>query len=351
MKSRLKNVSFQFHRNVVHNILKRHFTNDRFLLPLSASFFITLRCNLRCSYCNTLVPNYPELDTEQIFTLLEKIRPKTPGLYITGGEPFVRKDIRTILQKAVELKFKPLWMITNGLNLHENIDCLEYLDYLVVSLDSLNISKWDGILGVKGASARIIDNIKYAASLQGKYDFVMVANNLINTELIEDAYDVIRFCNEHDIYIAPQHIDSWLEAPENLPANPGFVKLIKEIKRMKQSGSNNFVVTDMFLNSMLNSTVPNCYPTMNPRIFPDGAVFYPCMTLNRVYGNLFSYNSLHELMLEAYDKEKLPDCTWNPKRCTRNCIVEINLFVDKPVSYLKDCLDNVTLKAYPDSPK
>lgn len=344
MKSRLKNVSFEFHRNAIVNLFKRYLTSNRFMRPLSTSFFITLKCNLKCSYCNMPNQGYPELNTDQIFLLLEKIRPHNPGLYFTGGEPLIRKDIKEILQKAVDLKFKPLWLITNAYNLHNNIDCLEYLDYLIVSLDSLNLEKWDKILGVKNASAKIMENIKLAASLQEKYNFLMVANNLINSELIDDAYNVIDFCNENNIYIAPQPIDSWMDETENLPRNKSFIKLINEIKAMKKNGSKNFIVTNLFLDSILNSKLPNCYPTMNPRIYPDGSVFYPCIARDKVYGNLFDYDSLHQLMLEAYRKEGLPECTLDPKLCTRNCIVEINYFIDKPFCYLKDCIDNMELK-------
>ena len=78
MKSRLKNVSFEFHRNVLNNLFNRYLTSNRYMHPFSASFFITLKCNLRCSYCNTLNQAYPELNTNQIFILLEKIRPHNP---------------------------------------------------------------------------------------------------------------------------------------------------------------------------------------------------------------------------------------------------------------------------------
>jgi MoaA/NifB/PqqE/SkfB family radical SAM enzyme len=100
MKSRLKNVSMEFHKNVISNLVRRYFFSSRFLLPLSASYFITLMCNLRCSYCDVLKPNYPELSTEEIFELLRKIRPKCPGLYITGGEPLLRNDIQNNIAKA-----------------------------------------------------------------------------------------------------------------------------------------------------------------------------------------------------------------------------------------------------------
>jgi len=286
-------------------------------------------------------PNYPELSTEKIFELLEKIRPKCPGLYITGGEPLLRKDVTLILKKAKELKFKPIWMITNGLNLDKNIDCLEYLDYLVVSLDSMNVDKWDKILGANGAANKIINNIKSVAKLQDIYDFIMVANDLINTNLIEDAYDVIDFCNDHNIYIAPQPVDRWRSEPENLNKNQSYLQLIDDIKTMKKNGSKNFVVTNVFLESISKSLTKNCYPTMNPRVYPNGAVFFPCMHLNKIYDNIFNYNNLHELMKEAYKREKMPECTKNPRLCTRNRIVEINLLIDKPFSYMKDLIESV----------
>jgi MoaA/NifB/PqqE/SkfB family radical SAM enzyme len=228
------------------------------------------------------MPNYPELSTDKVLDLLEKIRPKCPGLYITGGEPLIRNDIKTILKKGKELKFKPIWMITNALNLDKNIECLEYLDYLVVSLDSVDNNKWDRILGVSGASKKIINNIKSAAKLQEESGFIMVANNLINTELIEDAYEVISFCNDNNIYIAPQPIDDWMKEPENLINNESYLQLINNIKKMKKNGSKNFVVTNIYLDCITKPNLKNCYPTMNPRIYPDGAVFFPCLHLNKI---------------------------------------------------------------------
>lgn len=341
MKSRLKNVSLEFHKNVISNIVRRYISSNRLLLPLSVSYFLTLRCNLRCSYCDVLRPNYPELSTDKIYDLLLKIRPKCPGLYITGGEPLLRKDIKLILKKAKELKFKPIWMITNALKIDKNIDCLEYLDYLVVSLDSMNVNKWDKILGADGAAKKIINNIKLVAKFQEEYNFIMVANDVINTKLIEDAYDVISFCGDNNIYIAPQPIDSWRNEPENLNNNQSYLQLIDDIRTMKKNGSKNFVVTNVFLDSISKTIAKNCYPTMNPRIYPDGAVFFPCMHLNKIYDNLFNYKNLHELMTGAYKKEKLPECTKNPELCTRNCIVEINLLIDRPLSYMKDFLKSV----------
>jgi hypothetical protein len=49
-------------------------------------------------------------------------------------------------------------------------------------------------------------------------------------------------------------------------------------------------------------------------------------------------------MKEAYNSEKLPECTKNPKFCSRNCIAEINILIDKPLSYAKDFIESLAIK-------
>ena len=74
--------------------------------PISASYAVTNRCNLRCSYCNTpfMDPTDLPLDRiELIFDRLASLGVKRLGL--AGGEPLVRKDIRQIITLAKERGF------------------------------------------------------------------------------------------------------------------------------------------------------------------------------------------------------------------------------------------------------
>ena len=171
MDNHFRRTSPGFVKNILINNLKRKLSERSYHRPILPSFFATLRCNLKCSYCGLIKSDVSELSTEETFHLLEKIRPGCQALSITGGEPLVRSDILKILKKVRDLDFRPVFFNTNALLLHKNEDILHYVDYLIISLDSITRAKWDGILGVNGAAEIIIKNIEKCAKKQKESDF------------------------------------------------------------------------------------------------------------------------------------------------------------------------------------
>lgn len=333
MDNRFHRTSFGHISNFMINIAKRRFTKDRFFRSLLTSLYVTLRCNLRCNYCNYHKLNQKELDTKSMLRLLEKIRPKNPSLNITGGEPLVRDDIIEILKKARELKFAPIVLNTNALLLHKKEECLRYVDYVIVSLDSLNEDKWDKILGVNGASKIIINNIRKYSKLQKKYGFRMTINSVITPSSIKDIYDVIEFCNKLRLPMGPVPQDNGMVPEQNLTNNPGYKKLLNDIIEMKKKGYS-IAISDIFLRQIRDFPGHNCFPTLVPRIFPDGSVFYPCNPLHKIYGNLLDYPDLDTMLREAYKKEGLPACSINSKKCFMSCYMEFVNVVEHPFSAL-----------------
>ncbi len=107
---------------------------------------VTDRCNLRCSYCmpaegidlaqrSALLSfeEYLELIRQAVDLGIKKIR-------ITGGEPFVRKDIQTLLQGIAKLQGLDSWHITtNGVLLKPHLQLLKDLGIgsVNLSLDTL----------------------------------------------------------------------------------------------------------------------------------------------------------------------------------------------------------------------
>ncbi len=78
---------------------------------MEASIITTYRCNARCHMCN--VWEHPtEIDKEIHPELLEKL-PKLDFCNITGGEPFLRKDIDEIVA-VLKKKAKRIVISTNG---------------------------------------------------------------------------------------------------------------------------------------------------------------------------------------------------------------------------------------------
>lgn len=103
--------------------------------PFSATFAVTNRCNLRCSYCNTpfLDPtDLPLPKVELLFDRLAGFGVKRLGL--AGGEPMVRKDIGDIVALAKARRFY-VTMNTNLLLFERNGPALRDVDMFFTSLD------------------------------------------------------------------------------------------------------------------------------------------------------------------------------------------------------------------------
>ncbi|MFC1643802.1 radical SAM protein [Candidatus Omnitrophota bacterium] len=341
MTYKFRKISSGLLRNILINAVKRRFTANAFFRPILPTLFITLRCNLNCSYCGLIKKRTKELSTEDTFRLLGKIRPHNAALSISGGEPLVRADITEVLKKAKELGFAPVFLNTNALLIHEKEEVLKYVDYLIVSLDSLNENKWDRILGVEGASKTISGNIKTCSKLQKKYGFKMIINSVITPETIPDIYEVMNLCREHDLLVSPVPEDQWSSVNAGLANNPGYYRLIEDIIAMKKGGNKNIILSDVFLDQIIKFEKHNCFPTLVPRIYPDGSVFYPCTPVGNVHGNLLDYPNLNTMLKRAYKKEKLPECVSGTKKCFMSCFMEPANIIEHPFSLLKQQLKHI----------
>ncbi|MDP3104705.1 MAG: radical SAM protein [Candidatus Methanoperedens sp.] len=92
-----------------------------FSSPVIVSWEITKACNLKCSHCASMVSEGRELDTDEALALIDHMHKQ--GVFIlsfSGGEPFIRPDFFTLLERARE-KGIEIGVTTNGTLLDENI--------------------------------------------------------------------------------------------------------------------------------------------------------------------------------------------------------------------------------------
>ena len=74
--------------------------------PFSATFAVTNRCNLRCSYCNCPFMNPTDLRLAEVTELFARLhRMGIRRLGIAGGEPMLRPDLGDIIATAKEHGF------------------------------------------------------------------------------------------------------------------------------------------------------------------------------------------------------------------------------------------------------
>ena len=92
-------------------VCRRHNCAERNMKKLNGTVIVTYRCNARCTMCNRY--KAPSLPEEEIS--LETIK-KLPPMYftnITGGEPFIRSDLKDIVRELSKLSDR-IVISTNG---------------------------------------------------------------------------------------------------------------------------------------------------------------------------------------------------------------------------------------------
>lgn len=103
--------------------------------PFSASYAVTNRCNLRCSYCNYPYLSSTELTLKEIQILFKNLkRLGVKRLGIVGGEPLVFPRIGEVLRLAREMGFY-LTLNTNLLLYPRHREEFALVDLVFTSLD------------------------------------------------------------------------------------------------------------------------------------------------------------------------------------------------------------------------
>lgn len=163
--------------------------------PVSIDFLITNRCNLSCPHCyrnSTAKDSLNPLNLERIYRLLDEMEQLNVfQLKITGGEPFLCKDLFNIVEYGVT-KSISIAILSNAtiplneawLNLlaHKNIT-------LNISLDGATPDTHDVIRG-KGAFNRTIQNLHKFTQYNISYAIMFTINNT-NKHEVQDVISLI----------------------------------------------------------------------------------------------------------------------------------------------------------------
>lgn len=148
--------------------------------PTSVILYVTDRCNLRCNHCfywSSLNKKSYELSLDDLSRIASSLaHPIT--LSITGGEPFLRKDLREIASMFAESgKVKEIGLASNGF-LPDEIESFcekfcstyKYIPLSVqISLDGTEETH-DSIRVVKGSFRRALDTIGRLKALEARFD-------------------------------------------------------------------------------------------------------------------------------------------------------------------------------------
>jgi MoaA/NifB/PqqE/SkfB family radical SAM enzyme len=332
--------------------------NRRDLAPRMAIYYVTTHCNLNCAYCEDFgARRNPQqaapLSAEKALRVLRVIRSGVSRLWLTGGEPFTHPNIDEIILKAKkELEFKEISLISNGFLLPQHEAALPALDRLIISLDSTAPEQWSQTIGVPPAMAEtILNNIRHYAQLQDKFGYKMSINAVISPDLLDDSselaenqdkpgstlQDLLMFCvvNKLQISFSPQSFNNWPRYELMVsPAYRAFIEKLIDLKRRNAP----ILASELYLKSMLDFRAYDCYPTLIPRIYPNGDLSYPCRPLEKAENgqggrpvNLLKVKDWAEAWKIALDEYGQPPSACNS--CFQQCYAEPSLMAANPLAW------------------
>ncbi len=127
--------------------------------PHHAQWLITRKCNYKCLGCNVWKEqDKNELTTEEIKRGMDIL--KDAGiveLVLSGGDPLLRSDIGEIIDYATERFVTTVY--DNGSMAAKKIDLLRNVDFVAISIDSLDEKKQDYIKNVPGALKNALNTV------------------------------------------------------------------------------------------------------------------------------------------------------------------------------------------------
>lgn len=280
-------------RTYFSNIYRRKVLGSTVVTPYSAIFYATHKCNLDCTYCTQKNPEVfsEELDTERTIEIFRRIRKDVDTLLITGGECLMRRDIEELVRAAKQdCGFRSVVMVTNGVLLDKRQPIFDHLNGLIVSLDAITYDPSEP-MSKSAQIPKVLENLQLAKSKLAPGAITLSC--VLELWNLDEAERILEYCRQNDFQFSVQ-------SAQNNGKHPNFTYLkdaryqafVDKLVNMRQAGAARINGTPKLLNTLLRFEEFKCYPTMFPRVYPNGDVFYPCEVLRKIAGNVLEDGSI-----------------------------------------------------------
>ena len=275
------------------NLYRRKVLKSTIVTPYSAIFYATHKCNLDCSYCNQKNPQVfsEEVDTETTIRIFRAIRKDVDTMLITGGECLMRPDIDELIRAARrDVGFRSLLMVTNGVLIDRHPDILDHLNGIIISLDAISYDPSEP-MSKSAVVPQVIENLLLVKEKLPPQSVTISC--VLERWNIDEAEKILEFCREHGFVFSVQSAQNNGKYPNFTFLQDAryraFVEKLIELRKSKAARING---TPKLLRTLLMFEEFKCYPTMFPRVYPNGDVFYPCEVLRKIAGNVLEDGSI-----------------------------------------------------------
>lgn len=231
-------------------------------MPINFTVSVTNKCNARCKTCNIwrIYEEQPELSkselsAEEFERIFENIGKNAYWFTLSGGEPFLRKDIvriydalvrhcspnivnipsNAITPKLIEKRVREILQINNNNNNNKPTLIVN------LSLDGVD-SLHDEIRGVKGNFENFMNTFERLTVLKANFENLRVGVHTVvsiyNIEHLKDIYDFVRELNpkpdSHIFEVAEERVEldtiGTSITPDHRSFSKAFTPLREEIK-------------------------------------------------------------------------------------------------------------------------
>lgn len=168
--------------------------------PAYVQFYVTARCDLACRQCNVIYANadQEEVNSDQCARIAENLgKIGVSVVLLTGGEPFVHRDLATIAKRMIENSVHPRYQ-TNGFASRKRLEEMVAVGAvdISVSLDTLTPSTQDWINGDSpGSWERAIRTIATVNELFPSHSFTAIGC-VLTPENFRQVPGLIEFATE-----------------------------------------------------------------------------------------------------------------------------------------------------------
>ncbi len=260
------------------------------IYPFYASYKVTHKCSLRCSFCNVWMEDTPDLKKDDVFKVIDNIANSSiVVLSLEGGDPLVRKDLGEILEYAYQKPFT-LFFTTNGhlLDKRPMEEFGKHIDYLHISIDEGH------------------DNLEFFDRLEEfqSYGPEICIQTVVTKDTmpgLEKKVKRVHEVNARTVVMPACHLDG---TDDFYPEPKTFEK---EIIRLKKIYKNTITTPSGFLDNINKSH--GC-STSSIIIDSDGGLFYPCRTVGKRLFDLTKGSLMDFLRSEGAKKARqwMNDC-------------------------------------------
>ncbi len=349
--------------------------------PLARPYwvFISLlhRCNFNCQMCGVKkVLRDHELDPDVLKKALGEVAEwgSDCAVLLTGGEPFLRKDIFDIIAYSVSLGLKTE-VVSNG----SQIDGPQVTERIIdsglaniaISLDGARPQTHDNIRGTPGAHRKALNALDSLCRLKKKKARGPQISAWVTTmnENVDELYDMIGLAEQigveclvyHPVVVTQDDMQNTLKSGNLWIKGENIARLKQQIGMIMDYQKQNGLVAFLhdpylwldYFQGTINKKDWKCNPFVFIDIGPDGSV----RSCGHAFGNIKEMSltgclttkeaDLARKRMQACQKPCLQTCWARPEadnllKITKNFISQINGCADKKQALSKglELLDN-----------